>query len=269
MLVALGTIASQQAAPTEHTMSEVTWFLDYCAAHHDTTITYQRSDMILHVASDASYLSESNARSRAGALFFLGSNPTNPEQPPSTQPKMNGVIHALAKIINAIMSSAMEAEIGATFLAAKEAVPIRNALTEMGHPQPRTPIEVDNSTAVGFINDRIKHRRSKSIDMRFHWVKDRVRQGQFIVYWSPGRNNPADYVTKHHPANHNLAQRKLHFNTQHLANVVVSYLLQGCDSRPRTREPRAPIARYARRPLNIRTPDTNTKPLRPLNCYDR
>ena len=233
MLVALGSIASQQTKPTEKTMSEVTWLLNYCAAHPEATIRYHKSDMVLWTASDASYLSENNARSRAGAIFFLSDMPQQPGEIPTKTPPLNGAVHVLAKIINAVMSSAMEAEVGATFLAAKEAVPIRTALHEMGHEQPPTPMQVDNSTAIGFINNTIKHKRSKAIDMRFHWIKDRVKQKQFVIYWVPGKDNFADYVTKHHPATHHLNMRKQFF-TEHLANVVVSQLLQGCDRGPNT-----------------------------------
>ena len=38
--------------------------------------------------------------------------------------------------------------------------------------------------------------------MRFYWIRDRVRQGQFLVYWRKGSLNKADYFTKHHPASH-------------------------------------------------------------------
>ena len=50
---------------------------------------------------------------------------------------------------------------------AKLAVPIRQDLIKMGHPQPATKIKTDNSTADGFVNDIIKQNRSKAIDMRF------------------------------------------------------------------------------------------------------
>ena len=40
------------------------------------------------------------------------------------------------------------------------------------------------------------------MDMRFYWIKDRVQQKQFIIYWAPGAENLADYFTKHHPASH-------------------------------------------------------------------
>jgi hypothetical protein len=44
--------------------------LDYLTTHPDATIRYHASDMILHIHSDASYLSVSNARSPLGGLFF-------------------------------------------------------------------------------------------------------------------------------------------------------------------------------------------------------
>ena len=37
-------------------------------------------------------------------------------------------------------------------------------------------------------------------DTGFHWISYRDKQGQFDVYWKPGPNNKADYVTKHHPS---------------------------------------------------------------------
>ena len=50
----------------------------------------------------------------------------------------------VAKIIKIITSSAMETEVAATFYSAKEAISFRATLEEIGHPQPPTPMEVDN-----------------------------------------------------------------------------------------------------------------------------
>jgi hypothetical protein len=71
MFTALSAIASAQAEPTEETMERCKLFLDYAATHQDAIITYHASDMVLVVHSDASYLSEPKARSRAGRHFFL------------------------------------------------------------------------------------------------------------------------------------------------------------------------------------------------------
>jgi hypothetical protein len=48
-----------------------------------------------------------------------------------------------------VVSSAAEAELAALFHNGKEACPIRISLEELGHPQPPTPIQTDNSTAAG------------------------------------------------------------------------------------------------------------------------
>ena len=79
--------------------------------------------MILAVHSDASYLSEPKARSRAGGHFFLSNNA---EMPPN-----NGAILNLAHVIKNVMASATEAELAALFINACEAVYIRIILESL------------------------------------------------------------------------------------------------------------------------------------------
>ena len=99
------------------------------------------------------------------------------------------------------MSSAAEAKLGDLFINAKDAVPIRTTLIEMNWPQPLTPIQVYNSTAVVIANQTIKQKMYKAMDTRFYWVIDRIKQVQFRVYWRPGSTNISDYPTKHHKLN--------------------------------------------------------------------
>jgi hypothetical protein len=49
--------------------------------------------------------------------------------------------------------------------------------------------------------------------MRFYWVKDRIKQGEFLIYWRRGIDNLADYFTKHHPAAHHRRMRALYLHT--------------------------------------------------------
>jgi hypothetical protein len=64
-------------------------------------------------------------------------------------------------------------------------------------------MEMDNTTATGYSNGTIKQKRTKAMDMRFYWIKDRVKQGQFKIYGGPSFQNLADCFTKHHsPAHH-------------------------------------------------------------------
>jgi hypothetical protein len=69
MLTALSSITSNQAKPTEETMDNIKLILDYTASHQNAILTYQASDMVLIIHSNASYLSEPEARSQAGGHF--------------------------------------------------------------------------------------------------------------------------------------------------------------------------------------------------------
>jgi hypothetical protein len=71
------------------------------------------------------------------------------------------------------------------------------------------PIRTDNSNAFGILNETIKLKISKAMDMIYHWLADRVRQKQFDVYWRPGHENLGDYHITHHSAQHYRKMRGL------------------------------------------------------------
>jgi hypothetical protein len=136
MLASIGSIATQQSATTQLTMKAIIKLLNYAAHHHDAVICYQRSDMILYVESDASYLSATKACSRFACFHYLSSRQADPTKPPTEQPPMNGAINVPCKILKEVLSSAAEAECAGLFHNAKDAVPERITLDELGHPQP-------------------------------------------------------------------------------------------------------------------------------------
>ena len=181
-------------------MEHATQLLDYLATQEEAVLTYSASDMTLAVHSNAGYLNEPKARSRAGGHFFLSNNA---EIPPN-----NGAVLNIAHIIKHVMSSATEAELAALYITAREALYIRIILEEMGHKQPPTPVQTDNAMAEAVINKRIQPKRTKAMDMRFHWLRDRECQEQFRFYWRPGKLNYADYWTKHHAASHHKNTRR-------------------------------------------------------------
>ena len=115
----------------------------------------------------------------------------------STIPQNNGEVLNIAHIIKHVMPSATEAELEALYIMAREAVYIRIVLKELGHKQPPTPLQTDNSMSYAVCNGKVQPKRTKSMDMRFHWLRDRECQQQFRIYWRPGKSNYADYWTKH------------------------------------------------------------------------
>ena len=123
------------------------------------------------------------------------------------KPKLNEPVLTIAKIITTVMASAAEAEMAALYITAKTIIPLRNTLIEMGWPQPQTPIQTDNSTAVGFT----KKNHSQQIH-QISGYETLVAQRQGITrkiryYWAPGSENEGDYSTKHHPPIYHEAKR--------------------------------------------------------------
>ena len=242
---AISSISSCQSKPTETTWDDTQRLLDYCYSHPDATIRFYASDMILKIHSDASYLSEPKARSRVGGHFYLG----NLQEPDIN----NGAIHTVCGILKHVTSSATEAEFGGLFVNCKEAVPIRQMLEDMRHPQPTdgTPVTTDNSTAEGIANSTMKQSRSKAMDMRFYWAQDRVSQKQFRVFWRRGKLNMGDYHTKHHSPGHNRKMRPCYLHMKDspvylphdsVTGSTVASPLRGCIdpafSNPRAARPR-------------------------------
>ena len=107
--MALNSLAVEQKKPTIHTAIQITKFLNYSATHSDAVIEYRRSGMILHVYSDASYLSEPEAQSRSGENSFLG--PTF-NTPIHAMPPENIPVYLKCSIMKNIMVSATDAYLG-------------------------------------------------------------------------------------------------------------------------------------------------------------
>ena len=124
----------------------------------------------------------------------------------SETPPNNGAVMTISQIIKAVLSSAAEAEVGALFINCREAVPARHVLEFLGHKQPPTPMQTDNTTALGVVNQNVM-KKLKAMDMKYHWLRCRISQNQFRHYWKAGKTNLADYVTKHHPALHHQTTR--------------------------------------------------------------
>ena len=149
--MALSSIAIEQSKGTTNTMEKEKQLLDYLDTYPDATIRFRASDMIMNVHSDASYLSESDTRSRACSHFFIGWSPKDGDPI-----KLNGAFFTLCAILWFVIRLAAEAELGALFLNCKEGIIFCLTLKELGHPQPKTPVHCDNATTIGIANNTVK-----------------------------------------------------------------------------------------------------------------
>ena len=215
LLPALSSLASEQARATERTVQNTEQMLDYLATNPEAKIRVYASDMILNIHSDASYMSEPGARSRAAGYFFLGWMPREGEPI-----RLNGAFFCLCTILKFVAASAAEAELGALFLNMREGRVFRLTLEELGHPQPPTPVHADNETAVGIVNGTIKRQRSRMFEMRYFYCCDQVDKGYFAVIWTPGLENLADYLSKHHAGVHHRTVRPIYLHCKNSPRVL-------------------------------------------------
>jgi hypothetical protein len=187
ILPAVHSISQSQSKPTLLTQKKIDRLLQYLSSHPNHSLVYHACNMQLHIQSDASHHSLPNSRSIAGNVIYCGnSDPT----------LINGPILCDTSIIPVVTASAAESEYGAAFRAASNAVPLRLTLEDLGWPQPPTTLLTDNLCATGVANNTIKRKRSKAFSTRFHWLRDRVQQGEFSIIFRKGCHNLADYFTK-------------------------------------------------------------------------
>ena len=135
LLGALSKLGNQQVSATKATNDAIMQLLDYFATYPSDGITFRASKMILSANSDTAYLNVTKSSSRAGFQIMLSEN--------VTVPSYNCPMLTIYQIILNVVSSAAEAELEGLFICAKEMVPLRQALTGMGWPQPKSPIQCE------------------------------------------------------------------------------------------------------------------------------
>ena len=98
-----------------------------------------------------------------------------------------------------VITSGAEAETAGLFINCQKIIKIELMLKALGHDQIATSVKTDSATAASFVTNMIKKKRSKSWDVRYHWLSEQQSLNTFFIYWQEGLKNLADYHTKHHP----------------------------------------------------------------------
>jgi hypothetical protein len=101
--------------------------------------------------------------------------------------RLNGAFHVSTMILRFVVTSSAEAKLGALYHNCQTGIIFRLTLSNMGHPQPQTPVHCDNATVVGIANNTIKRQRSRSMEMRFFWVVDKLHKRCIHLNGTQGR----------------------------------------------------------------------------------
>jgi hypothetical protein len=96
----------------------------------------------------------------------------------------------------------------------------QQTLADLGHLQPKTPVHCNNATAVGIENNMIKHQQSRSMEMQFFWVGDKVAHAIYKLIWHLRLENLADYQSKHHMGSHHIAVRPYYLHRENFPRFL-------------------------------------------------
>lgn len=152
--------------------------LDYGLIYHRAT----NPPLLLEAYADSDWAGDiKDRKSTSGFIFLLNSSPIS--------------WHSKKQATVALSST--EAEYHATTQAAKEAIWLRNLLTELQHPQSApTIIREDNQGCIALSKNPVFHSRTKHLDIQAHFIREQCRTAQVQLVYCPTQDNIADFLTK-------------------------------------------------------------------------
>ncbi|KAM2193758.1 hypothetical protein ACFX1R_028001 [Malus domestica] len=80
--------------------------------------------------------------------------------------------------------------------AIKEAIWLQGLLDDLGVQQDHVDVHCDSQSAIHLAKNQVHHARTKHIDVRFHFVREVIDEGDILLQKIETANNPADMLTK-------------------------------------------------------------------------
>jgi hypothetical protein len=90
----------------------------------------------------------------------------------------------------------MEAEYIALTDAVKEGIWLKKLEKELGNEDTILTIYEDNQSAIKTANNKIHNDRSKHIDVRYHFIREHIENGNLKLIYCPTEFMVADILTK-------------------------------------------------------------------------
>jgi hypothetical protein len=111
-----------------------------------------------------------------------------------------GAVSWVSKRQPTVTLSTTEAEYMAASNATKEAIWLRVLLEDLGFPQvSATTLHADNLGCIALTNDTVTHSRAKHIDIRHHFIHERVTNSEINLQYVSTKEMLADILTKQLP----------------------------------------------------------------------
>lgn len=145
-------------------------------------IRYKAAGRVVELKSysDADYASDEITRRSVSGMVF----------------KFSGAIVWASKQQQSVALSITEAEYIGASEATKDAVWLSRLFSEISPMKTVLLLLVDNASAIKLVKNPTFHKRSKHIDVRAHFVRERVQNGELKIEHIPSEEQVADILTK-------------------------------------------------------------------------
>ena len=178
---AVGVVSRFLSNPGKEHWEGVKWILKYLKGTSKMHLSFKRSNLTLQEFSDADLGGDLDGRkSTTGYIFTLGGT----------------TISWKSKLQGRVSLSTTEAEYVAISEAAKEMIWLKNLLKELGKEQDDSPLFSDSQSAICLAKNPILHSRCKHIELKYHFIRNLINDGDLFLLKIPGAENPADMLTK-------------------------------------------------------------------------
>lgn len=180
---AVSLISKYMECPKELHLLAAKRIFRYLLGTIDFGLFYRKENNVtLFGFTDSNYVGDvDDRRSTSGYVFMIGS----------------GAVSWSSKKQQIVTLSTTESEFVAATSCACQAIWLRKLLEELHcHQQGPIPIYCGNSSAIKLSKNPVFHRRSKHIDVRFHFLCDLTKDGTINMIFCRSEDQAADILTK-------------------------------------------------------------------------
>ena len=182
---AVGLVSRFMHNPGKMHWEAARWILRYLHGTRSTGICFERNDKGIEKFSigyvDSDFASDlDKRRSTTGYVFTMA----------------NGPICWRSILQPTVALSTTEAEYMAMAEAIKEAIWTLGLIADLGVKQRKIDVHCDSQSAIYLAKYQVHHARTKHIDVRYHFVREIIAEGEILVKKIASADNPADMLTK-------------------------------------------------------------------------
>ncbi|GKA92256.1 putative RNA-directed DNA polymerase [Tanacetum coccineum] len=178
---AVGVVSRFLSNPGKKHWEAVKWIFRYLRGTSKLGITFGNGKPMIVSFTDSDMAgNKDNMKSTSGYLMTFA----------------RGTVSWQSRLQKCVALSTTEAEYMATTEACKELLWLKRFLQEFGFKQQRYAVLCDNQSAIHLAKNSMFHKRTKHIDIRYHWIRDAIEDGMFELNKVHTDDNASDMLTK-------------------------------------------------------------------------